>query len=187
MTTPEHFFRTVGENDSGEHDSYSIALGDLELHVAGYSHVGMKRTHNEDNYLLQDGLLVVCDGMGGHNSGEVASEIVCTYFDEHNSPEISLIDLADGAHTAIRQEVDQDPSKHGMGTTLVTARFTDDPQINFTHVGDSRLYRFNLDDRVLDQLTVDHSLVQELCDAGKITKDEMKTHRLRNVLSLSLG
>ncbi|MEK6921924.1 MAG: protein phosphatase 2C domain-containing protein [Nanoarchaeota archaeon] len=188
MITPQYFFRTKGANDSGEHDRYILALGnDLELHVAAYSHVGIKRKHNEDNYLLRDGLLVVCDGMGGHEAGEVASEIACTYFGEHNNPEITLTELAEGAHNAIRAEVDKDPSKHGMGTTLVAARFTETGQLNFTTVGDSRLYQFSLDDRVLQQLTVDHSLVQDLYEAGRIKKEDMRTHKVKNILTLSLG
>ncbi len=192
MVTPQHFFRTVGANDSGEHHSYSISLSKtLELCVAGYSHTGMKREHNEDNYLLQDGLLVVCDGMGAHASGEVASEIACTVFGEnHSEPdsnlEKGLITLAEEAHSAILQEVNRDPSKNGMGTTLVAARFGDG-KINFINVGDSRLYRYSLDDDTLEQLTVDHSFVQEKFDRGEITREQMKTHKHKNILTLCLG
>jgi protein phosphatase len=192
MVTPQYLFRTVGASDSGEHDSYSIIIGnDLELHVAGYSHTGMERKHNEDNYLLQDGLLVVCDGMGGHNAGEVASEIACTIFGKnhskpHTTLEKNLTTLAEEAHKAIRDAVDKDPSKSNMGTTLVAARF-DDGKISFTNVGDSRLYHYSLHDYTLAQLTMDHSLVQDLFEAGKIKRDDMKAHKLRNVLTLSLG
>ena len=164
----------------------------LLLKVGAATDTGRVRDHNEDSALAEGGLFVVADGMGGHAAGEVASGIVVETMRE-------LVDRADltsddvtqqllVANERILEAVASHPEQKGMGTTaagivLVTVGGADHWAV--FNVGDSRVYRYI--DGTLTQITVDHSEVQELVDAGVISPDEALVHPARNVVTRSLG
>ena len=175
------------------------------LSVAGRTHTGKVRTHNEDciNESLDIGLVVLADGMGGYKSGEVASEMaIQTVVDELKKriPEISpgerdpktgyslesiaVRESIIAANTAVCERGMQDPDCRGMGTTLVLGIFYDN-QITIAHVGDSRMYRYR--DNSLEQVTVDHTFLQELVDRGYYTREEADASLNRNLVTRALG
>lgn len=151
---------------------------------------GHRRSRNEDAALPGPVWFVVADGMGGHADGHVASELVVDAF--RNAP----LDPADArgsidaavadANRAIFRTAAQDGAS-GMGTTLVGLAVTDPATTPPTlfHVGDSRCYR--LVDGELRLLTRDHTLVQELIDAKRLTTDQAARHPLRNIVTRSVG
>ncbi len=163
---------------------------------------GRVRDHNEDFVAEAPelGLVVLADGMGGHNAGEVASELAVNtildsvragwqYRNEIKSgqaaPEVELLrSSVEVAHTAIREKADNDPKCQGMGTTVVACLFHDD-RIIVAHVGDSRLYR--LRDGKLKQVTQDHSLVEDLIAKGFYSREEAHENVRRNILTRALG
>ena len=172
----------------------------------GRSDVGKKRGHNEDHLLLAPelGLFIVCDGMGGHAAGEVASKVavdainefvVLTSGDEEITWPFGLDENIsyDGNRlkTAIRfanrkvLEATRERSEYeGMATT-VAAVLVDGKSANLGHVGDSRVYLVR--DGRIDQLTSDHSWVNEQIQSGVISADQARSHPLRNVVTRALG
>lgn len=162
------------------------------LRVGASTDTGRVRDHNEDSALAEGGVFVVADGMGGHAAGEVASGIVIETMrelvgrDDLTSDDVPRQLLA--ANERILKAVRARPEQRGMGTTatglvLVTAGGADHWVV--FNVGDSRVYRWI--DGTLTQMTVDHSEVQELVDAGVITDAEARVHPARNVVTRSLG
>jgi protein phosphatase len=167
--------------------------------------VGKVREHNEDSIGSQPdiGLWVLADGMGGYNAGEVASGIaVKTIIDlvveackreKRNEVEpgtgymrqtIVLRDAVARANKIIHQTAQSQPQCEGMGTTLVACLFYDD-RISVAHVGDSRLYRMR--DNRFEQITMDHSLLQELVDRGFYSQEEAQRSTNRNYVTRALG
>jgi len=176
-----------------------------KLEIAGLTDVGKQRSHNEDSIGndVRQGVVVLADGMGGYRAGEVASAIAVNLIleevragleqltpgliDEESgySRETLLIKAAiDKANETIYQTAQSQPQCQGMGTTLVTAMFYDD-RMSIAHVGDSRMYR--LREGHLEQLTVDHSLLQELIDKGFYTPEEAKQSLNRNLVTRAMG
>ncbi len=169
------------------------------LEAALRTDVGCRRETNEDHIRLveprpddprapQGTLLVVADGMGGHEAGEVASALAVetifrVFYQTDGPPEQCLRAAFEAANTAV-WEAGQAPDKKGMGTT-VTALLVRGPQAFVAHVGDSRLY--HLRGNTLRQLTHDHSLVQEMVRKGMITPADAAHHEDRNVLLQALG
>jgi len=175
---------------------------------AAVTHVGNVREHNEDAHFFDAdlGLFVVCDGMGGHAAGEVASAIAIKTIREkwadHEMQEVAdvwlargtaiakkqLIDwLRDGvlaAHHAIIAEAERDVSKTGMGTTLVGAMVVG-TELVFAHAGDSRAYIVR--DGIAMQLTEDHTLLQRLLTAGIDVDVSGDGSRFRSMLTNALG
>ena len=153
--------------------------------------VGRVRQGNEDTPLVADdaGLWAVADGMGGHRAGEVASEIAVRTLREAfvavPPTQLGLEGAAVAANAAIVAAADQDPDLRGMGTTLVAMARTDDDELAYVNVGDSRIYL--LRDDVLQRLTIDHSLVEELVQEGSLTPEEARTHPKRNIVTRALG
>ena len=178
----------------------------MRITSCGITDVGMKRTNNEDNYLVNDelNLFVCCDGMGGHVGGEYASAIAVNTVEEvlaniESNPDIELPDAGadpvertrEKLRYAIRlagkriyEKATAEPEYKGMGTTAL-ALLVDDKNFFIAHVGDSRGYI--LRDGRIEQLTEDHSLVNEKVKAGVLTPEEAKTHKLRNIITRSLG
>lgn len=151
------------------------------------SDVGCVRTHNEDSYLVQSPLFCVCDGMGGHAAGEVASSIAVETIARHAPQEADPARLAaavERANTAIIEATVTGLGKPGMGCTA-TAAYIDGHAIAIAHVGDSRAYL--LHEGTLIRITHDHSYVEELVDAGEITADEARVHPNRSVITRALG
>jgi len=174
----------------------------LGLEVVGRSDVGRVRQSNEDCYGfdLRQGVFVVCDGMGGHAAGEVASklavETVLSYFrgPEPLSADSALIDaplgaqlLSDAVSKAnenILEYAEGHASASGMGTTLVAARFAEG-KFTIAHVGDSRIYLLRGEN--LLQLTEDHSLVMEQVRRGIMTMDEARKSTAQHIITRALG
>jgi PPM family protein phosphatase len=154
--------------------------------VAGVAtDIGRVREGNEDSFLVEPPLYAVADGMGGARGGEVASQLALTTVEEgfagRRGPLALLIHEANAAVFARSTE---DRSVAGMGTTLTGALVEGDHAL-LVHVGDSRAYL--LRGGQLRQLTVDHTLVQRMIDAGEISADEADVHPHRNVLLRVLG
>ncbi len=155
--------------------------------------VGMVRRANQDAVMANGSLFVVADGMGGHRGGEVASGITVGHF-----VSIGKVDTVEELQQAVIDANDMivargefDPDLGGMGTTVVAIGILpiDEPgaplQICAANVGDSRLYV--LEDSTLTQVSVDHSLVDELVRAGQISATEALIHPQRNVVTRALG
>jgi serine/threonine protein phosphatase PrpC len=186
--------------------STSFPLDGLRVRFAGDTNVGMKREHNEDSFHLpqMERLAIVADGMGGHASGEVASRMavdtVVSYFGE-TADERPLtwpfkVDLGQKhvinrlttavklANYKIHEEAQRNPNCRGMGTTLVATVFAEDALI-VGHVGDSRMYR--LREGLFDQLTEDHSLLNDYIKMKNLTPEEIAAFPHKNVIVRALG
>jgi protein phosphatase len=157
------------------------------LHGSATS-VGQVRKVNEDSLLVNPPLFAVADGMGGHGSGDLASGLAIETFKAaarlRPLSEDGVLDALEGANTAI---VTYEGGK-GMGTTIAGLALVDTTagdRLMVFNVGDSRVYR--LSGGGLMQLTVDHSEVQELVQAGVITRDEARVHPRRNIVTRALG
>lgn len=148
---------------------------------------GMVRDANQDRLLIHGDLLAVADGMGGHAGGELAAETAVE--DLRRFPVMSQAsDVVAGIHHANREvlEAAQRTGMTNMGTTVVaTLMRLDRRSVIVANVGDSRAYLMS--DGELSQITSDHSLVEDLIRAGKITEEEAKDHPHRNVVTRVLG
>lgn len=149
--------------------------------------VGYTREHNEDSLLVQPPLYVVCDGMGGHEAGEVASEIAVRELRAHApaEPDADALGRAvDEANLAIIRAVSEGVGREGMGTTCTAAMLEGD-HLAIAQCGDSRAYL--LHNGALQQLTRDHSLVADLIERGEIQPEEARTHPWRSYITRALG
>jgi serine/threonine protein phosphatase PrpC len=162
----------------------------LRLRYAAESDVGLVRQGNEDSGYAGPRLLMVADGMGGHAAGELASATavaIVADLDVHPPSDTDVLSelstSIDDAGDSIGATIDSDPELAGMGTT-VTGVFWLDGRLAIVHVGDSRAYL--LRDGELLQLTHDHTYVQTLVDAGRITEDEAAIHPRRSLLMRAL-
>ena len=175
------------------------------LEIASHTDPGIVRSHNEDSIAsdADKGIVVLADGMGGYNAGEVAScmatTVICTELQqmlEEYSPfdidpqsgqtvaQSMLREQIAKANTSIYQAAQSQPQYAGMGTTLVVAMFHDN-KVTVAHIGDSRLYRLRGDE--FSQVTKDHSLLQEQIDSGLITPEQAKTSHNKNLVTRALG
>ena len=175
------------------------------LEIASCTDPGIVRSHNEDSIAADasKGLVVLADGMGGYNAGEVASGMATTVITtelqhlleltppykiepESGAPwaDKLLRDQIAKANTSIFQAAQSQPQYSGMGTTLVAAVFYDN-QVSVAHIGDSRAYR--LRGESFEQLTRDHSLLQEQIDSGMITAEQAKFSQNKNLVTRALG
>jgi len=168
------------------------------LEVATATHSGMVRSHNEDSIAAdaEIGLAVLADGMGGYNAGEVASGIAVAMISdemkkllggaetEAGSAEDLLSEHVARANAAIYQAAQSQPQYSGMGTTLVVALWHDN-KMAVGHVGDSRLYR--LRGETFEQVTRDHSLLQEQIDSGMITREQARFSQNKNLVTRAVG
>jgi serine/threonine protein phosphatase PrpC len=157
--------------------------------AVGATHTGLRRTGNEDSGYVGRRLLVVADGMGGVEYGEVASAIVThavTYLDRCISPEGVAHDLAAAVEFAeyrLARAAERDPGRAGMGTTM-TAVLLHADVVALVHVGDSRAYR--LRDGLLEQVTRDHTFVQLLVELGELSPEAAEHHPQRHVIVKAL-
>ena len=154
-------------------------MKNVDLHHGASSDVGLVRKVNEDSFLVAPPVFVVADGMGGHSGGDVASRIVVEEFQrlaEEYDPARGAEHVADAFARAQARIVDYGDAHRALspgwhaGTTAVVAVLVDDNGVTkwlLANVGDSRIYR--LTEGRLEQISVDHSVVQELIDAGQIT------------------
>lgn len=159
--------------------------------------VGLKRTVNEDrvDVFVRDDhriLAVVADGMGGHNAGDVASELAISefkkYFTTYNPAVIRAKDWLTYTFQSINQSIARHSAMNagceGMGTTLIAGLFEKQKGI-VAHVGDSRVYQITKEK--VNQITRDHSYVNVLIDSGEISEEQAKTHPKKNVLMKAVG
>ena len=150
---------------------------------------GRQRNANEDSFFVRAPIFVVADGMGGAQAGEVASKAAADAFDvdlPEGPPEQVLRETILAANRRIHELARADPSRAGMGTTL-TAAIVDavGEEVAIGHVGDSRAYR--LRGGKLEQLTRDHSLVEEMRRKGQITDAQAEDHPQRSIITRALG
>lgn len=149
--------------------------------------VGCVRDHNEDSLVVAPPLYVVCDGMGGHAAGEVASEIavdvVASRAPDH-ADAAALGQAVEEANLAVIKAAREGVGRAGMGCTC-TAAILEKERLVIAQVGDSRAYL--LHHGKLQQLTRDHSLVADLVEAGQITEAEARVHPQRSVITRALG
>jgi len=186
----------------------SKTAGDAGLKAisAGLTDVGRKRNHNEDSFLIDEDLqlFVVADGMGGHAGGGTASRIAVETIDKElrrvrdlpDSPFKAETNLQDSplpeflrgaverACLEIFKAAQDDPRLNGMGTTVISLCVRGGHAL-FAHVGDSRAYLVR--GELIQQISEDHSLVNEQIKAGMITRDEAKHSRYKNIITRSVG
>ena len=155
----------------------------LAFKVFALSDLGLQREGNEDSGLVSSNLIAVADGMGGHAGGEVASTIAITALAEIDVREDSLLTITKEIDLAIQNRTNAQPELAGMGTTL-TALHVDNGSVELLHVGDTRCYAFT--GGKLNQLSHDHTVMQELIDQGRITPEEAVSHPQRSLLTHAL-
>jgi Serine/threonine protein phosphatase len=163
------------------------------------SDIGQVRQVNQDYVRFHqknenEALVVLCDGMGGHNAGEIASQMTCDDIIEHYmnhecfSDEVDIriwmSNVINHAHQLVKSKSFEDESLEGMGTTVVLAMIKDEC-LYISHIGDSRAYIYENNDFI--QLTKDDTLVNILVDAGTISKDEAVYHPQKNILLQAVG
>ena len=175
------------------------------IEIVSQTNPGMVRSHNEDS-VAQDaacGLVVLADGMGGYNAGEVASGIavsvvmteICQHLqnasptdrDDATGDELGALLLRDNickANASIFQAAQSQPQYAGMGTTIVSGLFYDN-RVVVGHVGDSRMYR--LRGETLETITRDHSLLQEQIDGGMISIEDARLSKNKNLVTRAVG
>lgn len=174
------------------------------IEIVAKTDPGMVRSHNEDSVFGNPhrGLVILADGMGGYNAGEVASGMATTVLsteleaafaarapdtpeaDGRSYAQAAILERVAHTNAAIFNAAASQPQYAGMGTTLVLALFHDD-RLTAAHIGDSRLYR--LRGEAFAQLTRDHSLLQEQIDAGMITAEEARHSQNKNLVTRALG
>jgi len=150
---------------------------------------GRQRQANEDSFLVREPLFVVADGMGGAQAGEVASMTAVQTFENGlapGDPEEALRVSIALANSTIHEQAHSDASLAGMGTTITAAALDGESEsVVIGHVGDSRAYR--LRDGILQRLTKDHSLVEEMRRRGQITEAQAEDHPQRSIITRALG
>ncbi len=184
----------------------TLSVARAALDVAQMTHPGMVRAHNEDSIFVDGvaGLAVLADGMGGYSAGEVASGIAVNVIrngllpELNSGRELSKVDVQSGlthaaqllqqqiaaANKGIYEAAQARPECAGMGTTLVAAVFCGN-RVSIGHIGDSRCYRMRAER--FEQLTHDHSLLQEQIDSGVLTPEQAKYSLNKNLVTRALG
>jgi len=200
-----HLPHSTGLHDAGR-APVSPMNDRVDLDVASLSHPGMVRSHNEDAVFADPGagIAILADGMGGYNAGEVASGIAVNVVSGGMLPELSSgrelskVDSQTGlshaalllqqqiaaANKGIYDAAQARPECAGMGTTIVAAVFFGN-RVSIGHIGDSRCYR--LRGEKFEQLTHDHSLLQEQIDSGQITAEQARYSLNKNLVTRALG
>jgi serine/threonine protein phosphatase PrpC len=156
--------------------------------------LGLVRAGNEDSAIKSANLIAVADGMGGHAGGEVASAIAINALEkllpvitdqsvDTASAEDLFLNITHEIDSQILEKSKQSPELSGMGTTL-TALAIFENNVELLHIGDSRCYRYR--DNKLEQLSYDHTVMQELLDQGRLSPDEVINHPQRSLLTQAL-
>ncbi|MCI2959068.1 protein phosphatase 2C domain-containing protein [Agromyces atrinae] len=174
----------------------SVPGGSVRFRSSARSDIGLKRAVNEDSLSADAPVFLVADGMGGHARGDIASRTTVDVFREHiaddapSTPE-RVLDAVHSSNDAVRDLSDEgDVGEMIAGTTLAGVAFVDAGAGEgccwmVFNVGDSRVYSWQ--DGVLAQVSIDHSAVQELVDAGLIDAERAETHPDRNVITRAIG
>src|SRR5437588_3069367 len=161
-----------------------------ELRAGGATDTGLVRDHNEDNYLTDEGLFAVADGVGGHKAGEVASQTAVDTLQREfrESTTDGLVDAVKTANRTVWDLAESNPDQRGMGTTRTAVALVNEDgeeRLAVVNVGDSRAYL--LQQGELEQLTEDHSLVEQLVREGQLTPAEAQVHPQRSIITRALG
>jgi len=174
------------------------------MELYGITDSGKVRKHNQDVFQMLSNednnvaVLVVCDGMGGANAGNIASELAAEAFMKHIDGCIDKIRNAESqreigvmmtaavlaANAVVFDKSMQDEEFAGMGTTLTAAVSTDDGEV-VANIGDSRLY--HVTKNKITQITRDHSVIEDMIERGEITRKEARSHPSRNLITRALG
>ena len=175
--------------------TFALPVGTVTFAIAARSETGSVRRVNEDSYIAEAPVFVVADGMGGHDRGDRASQTVAAVLRERLLTGVlptaaDVLAAITAANDAVRSLVSETGEPLVSGTTLSGMVLVGTEDGVATHwmtinIGDSRLYIW--DGRTLEQLTVDHSAVQELLDAGVITEAAARVHPERNVVTRAIG
>jgi PPM family protein phosphatase len=157
---------------------------------AGLSDTGRRRRQNEDSFVHEPPIFAIADGMGGAQAGEVASRLAAAVLEEPNGTELTgearVAELIREANRRVYERSNTDAAVSGMGTTMTVALVEPETgTVTIGHVGDSRAYLFRDDE--LEQLTEDHTLVNELLKSGKLSPEEVNVHPQRSVITRALG
>ena len=181
----------IGSSTTG----FSVALPGhpenvVTLAWAARTDVGRRRSANEDSYIATSPIFSVADGMGGHAAGDLASAAVVTRLSEANTVEFTTTDIIDAALLRATEDIDivSDGSELGVGTTATGAVLTvhdGNPYFAVFNIGDSRVYAY--EGGRLYQVTVDHSVVQEMVDAGMLTREQAEHHPDSNIITRAVG
>ncbi|HIY23371.1 MAG TPA: protein phosphatase 2C domain-containing protein [Candidatus Brachybacterium merdigallinarum] len=164
--------------------------GTIRVISAAATDVGHVRATNEDSILDDSPIFLVADGMGGHNAGEVASAIAVEEFEKLTVQEnVTVEQLGDALRTAAERIADLGgEAQLGAGTTVAVVATMVLDGVGYwvvLNLGDSRVYR--LSGEIFEQVSVDHSVVQELMDRGELTAEEARTHPYRHMVTRALG
>jgi PPM family protein phosphatase len=155
---------------------------------AAKTDTGKKRRRNEDAFVLAPPLFAVADGMGGAQAGEVASKLAAAALEDTDPGRLTgperVASLIQEANRRVHERSSNDPATSGMGTTMTVA-LVEDGGVVIGHVGDSRAYLVR--NHEIEQLTDDHSLVNELLKTGKLSPEEAETHPQRSVITRAVG
>lgn len=163
---------------------------EVTLEAGAATDVGLRRRANEDSMFVGHPLYVVADGMGGHDAGDRASQAVVlslsTLADRTGLVPADLAAALDAAHASVTAIADSVENGAGSTVTGVVALSQDGrPHWLVFNIGDSRVYR--LRDGALEQLTVDHSIAQELIEAGRLAREDAGSYKGRNVITKAVG
>lgn len=177
----------------------------MRINASGLSDVGRSRSHNEDSMRIDvdRGLFLVADGMGGHGHGDVASKVAIEAIIEHMNRAFERWEKGEGlddagerqlaveleysihaAHRSVVGAVADDQSLTGMGTTVVSL-IAGSGRVAVAHVGDSRVYL--LRSGTMEQVTEDHTWVNEQVKAGYLSQDQARSHPLKSVVTRAVG
>jgi serine/threonine protein phosphatase PrpC len=155
---------------------------------AAKTDTGRKRRRNEDAFVLAPPLFAVADGMGGAQAGEIASKLAAAALEDTDAGRLTgpekVASLIQEANRRVHERSSIDPATSGMGTTMTVALVEDDGVV-IGHVGDSRAYLVR--GHELEQITEDHSLVNELLKTGKLSPEEAEAHPQRSVITRAVG
>jgi serine/threonine protein phosphatase PrpC len=193
---PDHELREASVTEIGQGVAeYPVAIpghsgARLVLSWGAATDTGRRRAHNEDSYLARPPIFAVADGMGGHSAGDVASAAVVARLDEMVTGDFTDADTIENALRSATTDIGlaADEKELGVGTTVTGVALSlqdDEPFWTVFNVGDSRVYLF--DRETLGQVTVDHSVVQELVDAGVIRAEDAESHPDSNVITRAVG
>jgi len=179
----------------GSNPDFSIALpgkrpASVRLSWAAVTDVGLRRAANEDSYIAAPPIFAIADGMGGHLAGDRASAAVVARLADARGADFLAPEAVERALELATDDIEiiSDGSELGVGTTVTGAVLTlrdGEPYFAVFNIGDSRVYAF--DHGTLEQVTVDHSLVQQLVDTGVITRAQAHNHPEGNVITRAVG
>jgi serine/threonine protein phosphatase PrpC len=162
--------------------------------IFGMTDSGKVRKNNEDAFDAKENIYIVTDGMGGHNAGEVASQLTIEYLqekltveklDQLNLPDNNLLQsLLHGANEKVKSVAQSDPELHGMGCTIVVGCITGNT-LHVCHAGDARAYIVNKNG--IKQIGIDHSNVADAVLLGEMTREEARLSAQKNIITQAIG